>query len=155
MLKLSMNVLPVWGECRLYERHRGRRERDWEQPGRTKTICSHGLSYLCFPNSTFLNSFNLKRYMEGGRDRLMQSQPSHLSSFLPFFGHGQTWAIAEKKTLTGNKIFCCIQAYKLISDQRWCLLKNNQKNPIQMPPMISYQLSMYLLWARQKYTWNT
>lgn len=59
---------------------------------------------------------------------------------------------SRKKTLTGNKIFCCIQAYKLISDQHWCLLKNNQKNPIQMPPMISYQLSMYLLWARQKYT---
>lgn len=59
----------------------------------------------------------------------MQPQPSPLSSFLPFFGHGQTWAIAEKKMLTGNKIFCCLQAYKLISGQCWCLLKNNQKKP--------------------------
>lgn len=57
----------------------------------------------------------------------MQPQPSPLSSFLPFFGHGQTWAIAEKKMLTGNKIFCCLQAYKLISDQCWCLLKKQPK----------------------------
>lgn len=147
MLKLSMNVLPVWAECRL---HKGtdaegkETENSQAEPKPSAPTVS--------PTCVFLTvlSWRALIWKEGPLHAVL----SHLicTHFLPFFGHGQTQAIAEKKMLTGNRIFCCLQAYKRISDQRWCLLKNNQKKPIQMPAMISYQLSIYLLWARQKCT---